>query len=182
MDPSVAAMFGDSNRRKDLFNLWLSHAKDFGKVTLEVARRNTQRQAAQSSTVTWSRAQLEQRGRYEAQDITDLIQRAVASGRYIDDPNFPGNERLRRYLVVDDVSLSNAQVREDIQEIGNSGTISSQEAMTLTAAGVMGSKFVQRLGCPILGFSFKCLDTEYRVQNSNMVIPTSTISAVVCYP
>ena len=145
MDPSVAAMFGDSNRRKDLFNLWLSHARDFGKVTLEVARRNTQRQAAQSSTVTWSRAQLEQSGRYQPGDIDDLIQRAVATGRYIDDPNFPGNERLRRYMVVDDVSLQNANVREDIQEIGNSGMVTNQEAVALTAAGVIGSKFVQRL-------------------------------------
>eukprot|EP00435_Cladocopium_sp_Y103_P009061 s4443_g2.t1 len=116
MDPSVAAMFGDSNKRKDLFNLWLTHARDFGKVTLEVARRNTQRQSAQSTTVTWSRAQLEQSGRYQPTDIDDLIQRAVAAGRYIDDPNFPGNERLRRYMIFDDVSLQNANVRGDFSQ------------------------------------------------------------------
>ena len=150
MDASVAAMFGDLNKRKDLFNLWLTHSRDFGKVTIEVARRNTQRQSANSSTVTWSRAQLEQSGRYQTSDIDDLIQRAVAAGRYIDDPNFPGNERLRRYMVVDDVSLQRANVREDIQEIQNSGVATNQEALALTAPGVIGSKFVQK--CPKIGF------------------------------
>lgn len=135
MDPSVAAMFADANKKKDLFNLWLTHARDFGKVTLEVSRRNTQRQSAHANTVTWSRAQLEQSGRYTATDINDLIQRAVAAGRFIDDPNFPGVERLRRYMIVDEVGQQTANIREDTTEINNQGAVSTQEAVSLTNQG-----------------------------------------------
>lgn len=135
MDPSIATMFGDKNKRTDLFNTWLQHSRDFGKVQVELTRRNLQRQTAHSNTVTWSRAQLEQSGRYTPEDINDLITRATAAQRFIDDPNFPGVERLRRYIIVDEVGQQQQRVREDVQEVNNTGEISSQEALGLTAAG-----------------------------------------------
>ena len=42
MDAAVAAMFQDKNKRKDLFNMWLTHACDFGKCALEISRVNIQ--------------------------------------------------------------------------------------------------------------------------------------------
>ena len=85
--------------------------------------------------MTWSRAQLEQSGRYTAEDIDDLIRRCVAQGMYIDDPNFPGVERLRRYRMVDEVGSQNARVQEDVQEIQNAGAVSNTEALALTGPG-----------------------------------------------
>eukprot|EP00438_Fugacium_kawagutii_P030698 Skav213052 [mRNA] locus=scaffold364:38558:43143:+ [translate_table: standard] len=122
LDPSIAAMFGDSNKRKDLFNTWLQHSRDFGKVQLELTRRNLQRQTAHANTVTWSRAQLEQCGRYTPEDINDLITRATAAQKFIDDPNFPGVERLRRYIIVDEVGQQQQRIREDVQELSNTGS------------------------------------------------------------
>ena len=145
MEPSVAAMFADSNKRKDLFNIWLQHARDFGKVQLEVARRNTQRQSAHANTVTWSRVQLEQSGRYTKEDIDDLISRAEKSNRYIDDPNFPGVERLRRYYLVDEVGSQRANVQEDIQQLNNMGDVTNQEAQALSGQGQISCSKVSTL-------------------------------------
>ena len=136
MDPSVAAMFGDSNKRKDLFNLWLTHARDFGAVRLEVSRRNVTKQSCHKKTVTWSRAQMEQSGPYTKEDIDDLIKRCTDQKRYIDDPNFPGNERLRRYHFVDEIGASNEQSQEDEQRLANTGSISSSEAIHMTGTGL----------------------------------------------
>ena len=135
MEPSVAAMLMDGNKKKDLFNLWLTHSRDFGKVSLELARRNTDRTSAHSNEVTWSRAQLEQSGRYTAEDVDDLIRRCTASGAYLDDPNFPGVERLRRYVIVDEVGRQRARIQEDVQEISSRGGITTAEALNLTGPG-----------------------------------------------
>ena len=139
MDPSVAAMLMDSNKKKDLFNLWLTHSRDFGKVSLEIARRNTDRTSAHSNEVTWSRAQLEQSGRYTSEDIDDLIRRCVATNSFLDDPNFPGVERLRRYVIVDEVGRQRARVQEDIQEVNSRGAITTAEALHLTSPGLVFS-------------------------------------------
>ena len=135
MEASVAAMFADTNKRKDLFNIWLQHAKDFGRVQLEVSRRNTQQQSAHCNTVTWSKAQLEQSGRYTKEDIDDLIARAEKHKRYIDDPNFPGVERLRRYYLVDEVGSQKKNLQEDIQQLNNVGDVTNQEAQALSGQG-----------------------------------------------
>lgn len=150
MEPSIAAMFADSNKRKDLFNIWLQHARDFGKVQLELTRRNLQRQTAHTNTVTWSRAQLEQSGRYTPEDINDLIQRATAAQRFIDDPNFPGVERLRRYIIVDEVGQQQQRIQEDVQEVSNTGGISSAEALNLTSQGLCLHSTISELNKPVL--------------------------------
>ena len=135
MDASIAAMFGEKGKKQDLFNLWLQHARDFGKVALELTRVNIQRQSAQAKTVTWSRAQLEQSGRYTPLDIDDLVARCTASKSYIDDPNFPGVERLRRYILVDEVSKKSLRAQEDSQALQSRGLVSASEALSLTGAG-----------------------------------------------
>ena len=137
MDPSVAAMLLDSNKKKDLFNLWLTHSRDFGKVSLELARRNTDRTSARSNEVTWSRAQLEQSGRYTVEDVDDLIRRCTSSGAYMHDPNFPGVERLRRYVIVDEIGRQRERIQEDIQEITSRGGITTAEATNLTGPGLV---------------------------------------------
>jgi hypothetical protein len=59
----------------------------------------------------------------------------VAAGRFIDDPNFPGVERLRRYMIVDEVGQQTANIREDTTEINNQGAVSTQEAVSQTNQG-----------------------------------------------
>ena len=137
MDASVRAMYGDTNKRKDLFNLWLNHAREFGQVRMELSRRNVNRQSSHANTVTWSKVQLEQSGRYTTQDIEDLIKRCTDSGRYLDDPNFPGNERLRRYVIIDEVGSQHQRLQEDEQRIANAGNISTGEALNLTDQGLL---------------------------------------------
>ena len=141
MKPHVAAMFTDGNKKKDLFNLWLQHARDFGKVEVEITRRNIQRQSSHTNLVTWSRAQLEESKRYTKEDIDDLIARCEAKGSYMDDPNFPGVQRLRRYTFVDEVGAQKAHVREDSQDLKNMGSVSTAEALELTGAGLYQLKF-----------------------------------------
>ena len=135
MNASLRAMFGTTDGKRDLFNLWLQRAKDFGQVKVAVSRRNVERHESHCNTVTWSRAQLEQSNRYTPEDINDLIKRCVARGAYMDDPNFPGVERLRRYTFVDEVGKQSSKAQEDVQEVKNAGEISHQEAMDLTSAG-----------------------------------------------
>ena len=91
-------MFGDRNKRKDLFNMWLNHAGDFGKCAMEISRANTQARSSQATTVTWSRAQIEDSKRYSKDEVDELIARLTREKRYLDDPNFPGREHLRRYM------------------------------------------------------------------------------------
>ena len=136
MDPQVRAMYLDKNKKNDVFNLWLKHARDFGAVGVEVSRQNIQRQSAHRNTVTWSKIQLQQSGRYTEDDITALIDRCTRSGNFIDDPNFPGVERLRRYVIVDEVGSTMARVQEDTQRVASTGQISTQEAVALTSEGV----------------------------------------------
>lgn len=142
MTPSIAAMFGDQNKKKDLFNMWLNHAKDFGNVSLEISRRNVQRRSAHANTVTWSRAQLEQCNRYTKEDIDDLVARCTAKKSYIDDPNFPGVERLRKYVFVDEIGMQNASIREDSQVLTSHGDVSAAEALSLTGEGPTISKYI----------------------------------------
>ena len=136
LDPAVAAMFADRNKRKDLFNMWLTHAQDFGQVSLEISRVNSQSLSCQATTVTWSKKQLEQSGRYSEQEITALIDRLTKEEKYIDDPNFPGVEHLRRYQVVDDISATNEKKQENRQVISNAGNITRAEGVHLTGEGL----------------------------------------------
>lgn len=129
-------MFGDRNKRTDLFNLWLKHSRDFGQVSVEIERTNIQRKTSKATTVTWSRAQLEQSGRYTKEDIDEFVARAVKNKAYIDDPNFPGVERLRRYLVVDEIGQEAARQQEDRQKLTSYGSVTSDEALQLTNQGL----------------------------------------------
>ena len=135
MDAGVAAMFADRNKRKDLFNMWLSHAQDFGKCEVEITRTNSQKRSAQATTVTWSRTQIEQTNRYSKEEIDQLIDTCTREGRYMDDPNFPGKVHLRKYFVIDEISSTRQHVQEDQQKLSNSGTITSNEALNLTSEG-----------------------------------------------
>ena len=135
MDPSLAAMFGDMNKRKDLFNLWLTHARDFGSVRLEVQRRNVSRESCHQNTIAWSKTQLQQSGRYTAEQIDDLITRRTAERRYVDDPNFPGDVSCRKYYVVEEIGAQRQRLQEDVQAISNAGEITNAEALALTNPG-----------------------------------------------
>jgi len=135
-------MFADRNQRKDLFNMWLTHAQDFGRCGLEISRTNSQRRSAQSTTVSWSRAQIEQSNRYTTQEIDQLVERLTRENRYIDDHNFPGVTHLRRYLLVDDVSQTNQQNQEDRQHIIMTGGITSAEGVNLVSEGLIGPHIV----------------------------------------
>ncbi len=136
MNASLRAMFASTDGKRDLFNLWLQRARDFGQVKLVVSRRNVERHESHCNTVTWSRAQLEQCGRYKPEDIDDLIKRCEAKGAYMDDPNFPGVARLRRYTFVDEVGKQASKAQEDIHEVENAGGVSHQEAVDLTSQGL----------------------------------------------
>ena len=136
MDATLQAMFQDKNKCKDLFNMCLTHAGDFGKCSLEISRVNVQGRSSQATTVTWSRSQLEQSGRCAPKDINNLIDRCTKEKRYIDDPNFPGVERLRRYCLIDDISQTNQRRQEDHQRISNSGAITASEGTILLGEGV----------------------------------------------
>eukprot|EP00435_Cladocopium_sp_Y103_P043974 s800_g12.t1 len=129
-------MFEDRNKRKDLFNMWLTHAQDFGRCALEISRTNIQNRSAQATTVSWSRQQIEQSGRYSSQEIDQLLERLTREGRYMDDPNFPGVTHLRRYLVVDEVSQTNQRLQEDRQAISSHGTITHAEGINLASEGL----------------------------------------------
>lgn len=135
LDSATRTMFMDKNKRNDVFNMWLKHARDFSAVSLEVSRRNIQRNSAHAHTVTWSRAQLEQSGRYTPEDVEALIQRCAQNNLYIDDPNFPGVERLRRYHVVDEVGRSVQHVQESSQALSTTGQVTTSEALSLAGEG-----------------------------------------------
>ena len=138
LDPSIAAMFQDRNKRKDLFNMWLTHAGDFGQCALEISRINSQSRSCNATTVTWSKKQLEQSGRYSETEITELIDRLTKEKKFIDDPNFPGVEHLRRYQVVDDISATDQRKQEDRQQVSNTGNVTRGEAVQLSAEGRVG--------------------------------------------
>ena len=131
----MRAMFEDRNKRKDLFNMWLVHAHDFGQCALEISRTNIQQRSAQSTTVSWSRQQIESSGRYSPQEVDQLVERLTREGRYIDDPNFPGVAHLRRFLVIDEVSQTNQRTQEDRQAISSTGGISHIEGVNLVSEG-----------------------------------------------
>ena len=134
MPPSLVPVFGDANKRADLFRMWMQHAQDFSQVVLQISRDVKQR-SAQSTTQSWSRTQLEQTGRYSQEDITNLIERLTRENQFIDDPNFPGVERYRRYFVVDEISQRQRDSQEDRQRLSSTGTLTRGEALELTSGG-----------------------------------------------
>ena len=111
MVASLAGMFNNLNERNDLFNMWLQKERDFKQVELQVKRTRLQRQEAASTEVLWNRAQLE--AKYSKEDVDDLIARCTRLGRYQDDPNFPGVERLRQYELVKEVTRTTSDSLED---------------------------------------------------------------------
>lgn len=77
-----------SSDRTALFREWLTQGKDFSKVEIMMQRRHSQSQSSGAREVAWSRRQIEQDGRYSAEEVEELIQNATRAGRYISDPNF----------------------------------------------------------------------------------------------
>ena len=144
LDPSIAAMFQDRNKRKDLFNMWITHAGDFGQCALEISRVNSQSRTANATTVTWSKKQIVQSGRYSESEITELIDRLTKEKKYIDDPNFPGVEHLRRFQIVDDISATDQRKQEDRQTISNTGNVAHAEAIQLSGEGLAGFSHFQQ--------------------------------------
>ena len=121
--------------RLDLFRLWLEKGKDFAQVEVEVTRRNIQSQSAKAKDVCMSKSQLEADPRYSKDDVADLIKRKTQQGQYIDDPNFPGREDLRQYIINAETSAETARVREDVQQVGSKMAVSATEALSLTEPG-----------------------------------------------
>jgi len=128
---------GNQADRLDLFRLWLEKGKDFSKVEVEVKRRNIQAHTAKAKDLCMSRAQLEADPRYKGkpQDIDDLIKRKTASGQFIDDPNFPGREDLRQYIINSETSKEDSNTRQNIQQINSVTGVSTTEALSLTEDG-----------------------------------------------
>ena len=134
MCQSLVPMFR-GEQKLDLFRLWLSKGKDFAKCEIEVKRLNMQRQTAQATNSCLSRAQLEATGKYSSKDLDDLIARKTAKGEYIDDPNFPGREDYRQYVVNTEVAATTARIREDSQQVSSTASITAQEALSLAEDG-----------------------------------------------
>ena len=126
---------GNQASKLDLFRLWLEKGRDFAQVEVEVKRRNIQSHTAKSKDACMSRAQLEADPRYSKSDVDDLIRRKTAAGAYLDDPNFPGREDLRQYLIHAETSAEAARTREDVQQVGSNTRITAAEALTLTEEG-----------------------------------------------
>lgn len=124
-----------SGDRLDLFRLWLQHSRDFAKVEVEVNRRNIQKKEATAKDSAKSRHELETCGKYTKEDVAELIKRKTATGQFIEDPNFPGREDLRLYLVNSEVSQASSSIREDVQSINTRGGATTDEAMTLIEDG-----------------------------------------------
>ena len=122
---------GNQSERLDLFRLWLEKGKDFAQVEVEVNRRNIQSHTAKMKDMCMSRAQLEQDPRYKGrpQDTEGLIKSKTQSGDYIDDPNFPGREDLRQYIIHAETSKEDAHTRQDTQQVNSRTTVSATEAL-----------------------------------------------------
>lgn len=133
MTKTLLPMF--QGERLDLFRLWLEKGQDFAQVEVEVTRRNVQSQSAKAKDVCMSKSQLEADPRYSKDDVADLIKRKTQLGQYIDDPNFPGREDLRQYIINAETSAETARVREDVQQVGSRMSVTGTEALALTEAG-----------------------------------------------
>ena len=131
-----AEMFGlKGASRTELFNMWIVAGHDFCKVNMIIQQKLSNTLTAGAKRVFLSKKQLQQSGKYTEEQITELIKRCVQQKLYQDDPNFPGNEELRQYEVVNEVSKSNTHSVEVSQLIQGVSQLSSQEARSLTEAG-----------------------------------------------
>lgn len=134
MCKSLIPMFrGD--QKLDLFRLWLEKGRDFSRCAVEVERKNLQSSTAKSKDLCLSRAQLEASGKYSKDDIDELVRRKTANGAYIDDPNFPGREDLRQYIINSETSAEVARTREDSQRVSSTAELDGAEALALTEDG-----------------------------------------------
>ena len=134
MKSSLMGMFNAINERNDLFNLWLQKDRDFDQVELQVNRVRQHRQEAASTEVLWNRTQLEEK--YSKEDVDDLIARCVRLGKYQDDPNFPGVERLRQYELVQEVTRKTSDALEDSTSLNAGMMVSATDASSLLAEGL----------------------------------------------
>ncbi len=82
----------------------------------------------------WNRTQLEEK--YSKEDVDDLIARCVRLGKYQDDPNFPGVERLRQYELVKEVTRKTSDALEDSTSLSASMMVSATDASSLLAEGL----------------------------------------------
>ena len=124
-----------SGDKLDLFRIWLEKGQDFAKVEIEVNRRNIQSTRAEAKDLCLSKAQLAATPGYTATDVDDLIRRKTLAGEYIDDPNFPGREDLRQYIVRAETSSTAARTREDVQQVNSTTQATPAEALSLTEPG-----------------------------------------------
>ena len=136
MTKTLVPLFsGNQSDRLDLFRMWLEKGKDFAQVEIEVTRRNTHSQTAKQKDVCMSKSQLEADPRYSNEDVADLIRRKTQLGQYIDDPNFPGREDLRQYIINAETSAEAARSREDVTNVSSTVSVTATEALTLTEPG-----------------------------------------------
>ena len=140
--------------RTKLFNMWIVAGHDFCKVNLVIQQKHSNTQSARSKTVHMSKKQLEQSGKYTAEQITELIDRCTAKRLYQDDPNFPGNKELRQYEVVDEVSKTNTHSVEISQIMQGVSQLTPQEARSCTEAGQTEVVFVNHDGFALRGSAF----------------------------
>lgn len=78
---------------------------------------------------------LEMDGRYTTEQIEELIRRKTAQNMYICDPNFPDNENLRQYILVEETTRVTQDIREESQTLRGTTELSATEALSLTEAG-----------------------------------------------
>lgn len=137
MVESLVPMFQrGGHARTELFRMWLDKGRDFASVEVEVTRRNSQQAASAARDKAMSRRDLEQCGRYNEQDIAELIERKTRLGHYINDPNFPDRVDLRQYLVNNEVMREVRHVREDSQSVTSRTALNGNEAVALTENGM----------------------------------------------
>ena len=96
-----------------------------------------------------SKRQLELDGRYTEAQIKSLIESKTAAGMFIPDPNFPDDEELRQYIMVDEITRSHTDISETSQTLRGRTDLSGSEALLLTEQGALFS--AEGLELPPLG-------------------------------
>ncbi|CAJ1393929.1 unnamed protein product [Effrenium voratum] len=127
---------GGNISRNELFKVWLEKGRDFSQVEVEMKRRCVQSKSHGEKEVCWSRRQLEMDGRYDKNEVDTLIANATRTGRFMDDPNFPGNEKLRQYFLVLETSREKRNTFEEEQNLRSTTRTSADEALALLTSGV----------------------------------------------
>ncbi|CAK9093804.1 unnamed protein product [Durusdinium trenchii] len=138
MHKSLLPMF-TGGQKLDLFRMWLEKGRDFASCAVEMERRRVHQAKAAQKEKCMSKRQLELDGRYTEAQIKSLIESKTAAGMFIPDPNFPDDEELRQYIMVDEITRSHTDISETSQTLRGRTDLSGSEALLLTEQGALFS-------------------------------------------